>query len=75
MASTLQQTPSLDFETALTKFVAHGPIKTQGALEDAVFDLLAAMQMAESDVSSILSAVSRKINGLLEAVMTSRACC
>ncbi|KAG8948841.1 hypothetical protein FRC04_009306 [Tulasnella sp. 424] len=72
MASTLQQTPSLDFETALTKFVAHGPIKTQGALEDAVFDLLAAMQMAESDVSSILSAVSRKINGLLEAVMTSR---
>ncbi|KAG9047260.1 hypothetical protein FS837_002663 [Tulasnella sp. UAMH 9824] len=72
MASTSQPTLSTDFETALAKFVAHGPVNTQLALEEAVFDLLIAMQTAESEVSSLLAAISYKITGLLEAVMTSR---
>ncbi|KAG9016354.1 hypothetical protein FRB90_003159 [Tulasnella sp. 427] len=72
MASTLQTQVSLDFETALGKFVTNGPIKTQVSLEDAVFELLLAMQTADGDVSTLLATVIRKINGLLEVVMTSR---
>ncbi|KIO30541.1 hypothetical protein M407DRAFT_20429 [Tulasnella calospora MUT 4182] len=72
MASTLQTTLAFDFETALAKFVANGSVNTQDAVEEAVFDLLIAMQAVDCDVPSLLAAVSRKITGLLEAVMTSR---
>lgn len=74
MASSLQPTFSLDFETALTKFVTHGPVNTQDALEEAILELLFAMQAADSEVASLLVSVSHKTNGLLEAVMTSRTC-
>ncbi|KIO15317.1 hypothetical protein M407DRAFT_213424, partial [Tulasnella calospora MUT 4182] len=63
MASTLQTTPAFDFETALAKFVANGSVNTQDALEEAVFDLLIAMQAVDCDVPSLLAAVSRKITG------------
>ncbi|KAG8937465.1 hypothetical protein FRC00_005251 [Tulasnella sp. 408] len=72
MASTLQTTLPLDFESALAKFVTHGPVKDQEALEDAIFDLLLAIQASNGDVSPLLAAISCKANGLLEAVMTSR---
>ncbi|KAG8937463.1 hypothetical protein FRC00_005249 [Tulasnella sp. 408] len=72
MASTLQTTLSSDFESTLAKFVTHGPLKTQDALEAAIFDLLIALQGAESEVPTLLLAVSSKIDGLLEAVITSR---
>lgn len=74
MASTSQPTLSLDFEAALAKFVTHGPVNSQLALEEAVFDLLIAMQTADSEVSSLLAAISYKITGLLEVIMTSRTC-
>ncbi|KAG8931121.1 hypothetical protein FRC00_000876, partial [Tulasnella sp. 408] len=63
MASTLQTTPSLDFETALAKFVAHGPVKNREALEDAIIDLLLTVQTAHGDVSPLLAALTCKSNG------------
>lgn len=74
MASTPQPTFPLDFETALAKFVTRGPINTQDTLEEAILELLIAMQAADSEVSSLLVPISLKIHGLLEAVITSRTC-
>ncbi|KAG8900068.1 hypothetical protein FRC00_014670 [Tulasnella sp. 408] len=74
MASTLQPEAvhSADLETALAKFAPHGDIDTRRALDTAIEDLMDALQWTSADVASLLGAIARQVNGLLEVVMTSR---
>ncbi|KAG8960167.1 hypothetical protein FRC05_007045 [Tulasnella sp. 425] len=74
MSSTLQpQTEnSADLDIALIKFVTNGPIDSRAALDAALLDLMNALQSTDLDVGSLLGVITRKVNGLLEVVMTSR---
>ncbi|KIO30551.1 hypothetical protein M407DRAFT_20439 [Tulasnella calospora MUT 4182] len=72
MASTLQTVLPDDLETALASFVGYGSIDSKASLNAAIVDLLDALQSANIDVASLLSALTYKVKGLLEVVIASR---
>ncbi|KIO30552.1 hypothetical protein M407DRAFT_20440 [Tulasnella calospora MUT 4182] len=73
MSATLQPevVHSPDLETALAKFVPRGEIDTRFALDTAIEDLMDVLQSTSADMVSLLGAIARQVNGLLEVVMTS----
>ncbi|KAG8931119.1 hypothetical protein FRC00_000874 [Tulasnella sp. 408] len=72
MASNLQTVLSEDLETALAPFVTPGPINSKPTLDAAILDLLGVLQLANTDVSSLLTAITNQVDGLLEVVIASR---
>ncbi|KIO30548.1 hypothetical protein M407DRAFT_20436 [Tulasnella calospora MUT 4182] len=72
MAFNHQTVLSKDLETALAAFVAQGQIDSKSTLDAAILDLLVALQSANTDVASLLTAIIYKVDGLLEVVVASR---
>ncbi|KAG8897082.1 hypothetical protein FRC01_011489, partial [Tulasnella sp. 417] len=66
MASNLQTVLPNSLETALAAFVTPGQIDSKSTLEAAILDLLVALQIAYNDVTTLLTAITRKVDGLLE---------
>ncbi|KAG8917202.1 hypothetical protein FRC01_002610 [Tulasnella sp. 417] len=62
----------MDVETVLATFKVPGAIDSRAALDDAVFNLLGALDTADADVVSLLTSLIQCSDGLLETVLTSR---
>ncbi|KAG9047264.1 hypothetical protein FS837_002667 [Tulasnella sp. UAMH 9824] len=63
---------SLNMEEALAAFSIRGRIDSKLALDVALTNLSTALQQADTEIPTLLHALVRHTNGLLEAVMTSR---
>ncbi|KAG8897110.1 hypothetical protein FRC01_011479 [Tulasnella sp. 417] len=72
MASNLQTVLPNSLETALAVYVTPGQIDSKSTLEAAILDLLVALQIAYNDVATLLTAITRKVDGLLEVIIASR---
>ncbi|KAG8900067.1 hypothetical protein FRC00_014669 [Tulasnella sp. 408] len=72
MNSTLETVLPDDLETSLANFVGQGSIDSKTTLDAAIVDLLDALQSANIDVASLLNALTYKVKGLLEVVISSR---
>lgn len=71
MASNLQPVLSENLEIALAPFITPGQINSRSTLDAAILDLLGALQIAYNDVASLLTAITYKVDGLLEVVIAS----
>ncbi|KAG8997000.1 hypothetical protein FRB90_012598 [Tulasnella sp. 427] len=61
----------MDLERVLAKFTARGPIESRGDLDNALEELLDALEMSREEIPFLLDVLASGPQGLLEAVLTS----
>ncbi|KAG8909132.1 hypothetical protein FRC01_007112 [Tulasnella sp. 417] len=73
MASANETSLPKGLESVLAKFVVQGQIDSKSSLDIAIRDLLEALRSANTDVASLLTAVTCRVDGLLEVVIASKS--
>lgn len=62
----------MDLSDALAAFGLPGSVDSPRALDDAISNLLEALDAADADLVSLLSTLTYAIHGILEVILTSR---